>query len=55
MIKEEYYHQNINNILNSDLYKYITNYGYHFVNWLHSDLIFVSKEVFTSKIYSTNV
>ena len=55
MIKEEYYHQNINNILNSDLYKYITNYGYHFVNWLHSDLIFVSTEVYTGKIYSTNV
>lgn len=55
MIKEEYYHQNINNILNSDLYKYITNHGYHFVNWLHSDLIFVSTEVFTGKNHSINV
>ena len=49
MIKEEYYHQNINNIINSDLYKLLTNHGYHFVNWLHSDLIFVSSEVFTGK------
>ena len=55
MIKEEYYHQNINNILNSNLYKYITNNGYHFVNWLHSDLIFVSTEIYTGKIKSTNV
>ena len=55
MIKEEYYHQNINNILNSDLYKYMIDKGYHFVNWLHSDLIFVSTEVFTGKIKSKNV
>ena len=55
MIKEEYYHQNINNILNSDLYRYMLDKGYHFVNWLHSDLIFVSREVFTDKIKNINV
>ena len=55
MIKEEYYHQNINNILHSDLYKLLTNHEYHFVNWLHSDLIFVSNEVFTGKTEIINV
>ena len=55
MIKEEYYHQNINNILHSDLYKLLTNHEYHFVNWLHSDLIFVSNEVFTGKTKIINV
>ena len=49
MIKEEFYHQNIDNILSSDIYQYMTNNGYHFVNWLHSDLIFVSTEIFNDK------
>ena len=49
MDKEEFYHQNINNILNSDIYKYLSNNNYHFVNWLHSDLIFVSTEIFIAK------
>ena len=49
MDKEEFYHQNISNILNSDIYKYLSNNNYHFVNWLHSDLIFVSTEIFNAK------
>ena len=46
MEKEEFYHQNIDNILNSDVYKFMKNNNYHFVQWLHSDLIFVSADVF---------
>ena len=46
MKKEEFYHQNIDNILNSDVYKFMENNNYHFVQWLHSDLIFVSTDVF---------
>jgi hypothetical protein len=46
MKKEEFYHQNINNIINSEVYKYMLDNDYHFVNLLHSDLIFVSKEIF---------
>jgi FkbM family methyltransferase len=46
MKKEEFYHQNINNIMNSDVYKFMTDNDYHFVNLLHSDLIFVSREIF---------
>jgi len=49
MKKEEFYHQNITNILESNVYKYMTNNGYHFVNLLHSDLIFVSSEIFFDK------
>ena len=50
MIKEEFYHQNISNILNSEVYKFMVNNNYHFVNWLHSDLIFVSSDVFLDEI-----
>ena len=46
MKKEEFYHQNINNIINSDVYKYLSANDYHLVNLMHSDLIFVSKEIF---------
>ena len=46
MRKEEFYHQNINNIINSNLYKYMSDNDYYLVNILHSDLIFVSKEIF---------
>jgi hypothetical protein len=30
-------------LVNSDLYKYFLNNDYHFVNWLHGDLIFVHR------------
>ena len=46
MKKEEFYHQNIYNIINSDVYKYLSANDYHLVNLMHSDLIFVSKEIF---------
>ena len=49
MKKEEFYHQNINNIINSEVYKYMSDNDYHFVNLLHSDLIFVSTEIFNAK------
>ena len=31
-------------IVNSDLYKHLLNNNYHFVNWLHGDLIFVHRD-----------
>ena len=46
MKEEEFYHQNIDNILNSKVYKFMKNNNYHFVQWLHSDLIFVSSDIF---------
>jgi len=46
MKKEEFYHQNINNVINSEIFQLLRKKGYHFVNWLHSDLIFVSSDIF---------
>ena len=37
----EFHNQNISKIINSEIYKYMIKNNYHFVNWLHSDLIFV--------------
>ena len=33
MKKEEFYHQSITNVINSEVYKYMKNHNYHFVNW----------------------
>lgn len=41
----EFHNQNIENILKTDLYKYMIENDYHFVNWLHSDLVFVHKSI----------
>jgi len=41
----EFHNQNIDQITNSEIYKYMVKNGYHFVNWLHSDLIFVHNSV----------
>ena len=44
MKKLEFKNNDLNNILNSDLYKYFIQNNYYFVNWLHGDLIFVHKD-----------
>ena len=44
MKKLEFKNNDINNLLNSDLYKYFIQNDYYFVNWLHGDLIFVHKD-----------
>ena len=41
----EFHNQDINRIINSEIYKYLKSYNYHFVNWLHSDLFFVNNEI----------
>ena len=40
---KEFYHQKIENILNSELFKYMDNQNYKLVNWIHDDLVFVPK------------
>jgi|ETNmetMinimDraft_23_1059889.scaffolds.fasta_scaffold08540_2 FkbM family methyltransferase len=45
MKKLEFHNQDINRIINSEIYKYLTSYNYHLVNWLHSDLFFVNNEI----------
>ncbi len=37
----EFKNNEINNIIKSDIYKFFIDHNYHFVNWLHGDLIFV--------------
>ena len=44
MKKLEFKNNDINNLLNSNLYKHLTQNDYYFVNWLHGDLIFVHKD-----------
>jgi hypothetical protein len=41
----EFHNQNISEILNSEVYKHMIKNNYHFVNWLHSDLIFVHNSI----------
>jgi FkbM family methyltransferase len=43
--KLEFYNQNIDTIINSEIYKYLINFNYHLVNWVHSDLVFVNNEI----------
>ena len=40
----EFKNNNIDRVLQSDLYKYFISNDYHFVNWSHADLIFVHKD-----------
>ena len=44
MKKLEFRNNDINNLMESNLYKYLTKNDYFFVNWLHGDLIFVHKD-----------
>ena len=42
MKKLEFKNNNLDNVLNSTLYKYMIQNNYSLVNWNHADLIFVS-------------
>lgn len=44
MKKLEFKNNNLLNIINSHLYKSLTENNYFFINWLHGDLIFVHKD-----------
>ena len=44
MNKLEIKNNNIDRLIDTNLYKYFTNNDYYFVNWLHGDLIFVHKD-----------
>jgi hypothetical protein len=43
--KQEFYNHNIQNVIDSEIYKYMLSNKYSFVNWVGSDLVFVSKEI----------
>ena len=44
MKKLEFKNNNIQMLLDSNIYKYFIENNYHFVNWLHGDLIFVHED-----------
>ena len=41
---KEFYQNDIKDITNSKIYKFMINKGYKLINWVHDDLIFVSKK-----------
>jgi hypothetical protein len=43
--KQEFYNHNIINVINSEVYKYMSLNKYSLVNWIGFDLIFVSKDI----------
>ena len=43
--KQEFYNNNIQNLINSEIYKYMSMNNYSFVNWIGFDLVFVSKNI----------
>ncbi|NDE84316.1 MAG: FkbM family methyltransferase, partial [Actinobacteria bacterium] len=43
--KQEFYYHNIQSVINSEIYKHMLLNHYSFVNWIRSDLVFVSKYV----------
>ena len=45
MKKLEFKNNNIQRVLDSNIYKYFIKNNYYFVNWLHGDLIFVHEDL----------
>ena len=43
MDKLEFKNNDINRVIESEIYKYFISNDYHFINWTHADLIFVHK------------
>ena len=40
---KEFYQHHIKDIINSDIYKFMISKKYKLANWIHDDLVFVSK------------
>lgn len=45
----KFYNQNINFIIESDLYKHMTMNNYYFVNWVNNDLVFAHNDIRNKK------
>ena len=41
---KEFYQNNIQNILASDIYNHLTDNNYKLINWNHDDLLFMNKD-----------
>ena len=44
--KDIFLDNKINNIINSEIYKYMISNGYKFVNWINSDLVFLREDYY---------
>ena len=44
MKRLEFKNNDINRVMESDIYRYFISNDYHFINWSHADLIFVHKD-----------
>ena len=42
---KEFFHQKIENILESKIYNYMIKQDYKLINWIHDDLVFVPKDI----------
>ena len=49
LISLEFYYQKIENLINSEIYKFMIAKQYKFVNWHHADLIFASNTIFKKR------
>ena len=43
--EQEFYNNKIQNLINSEIYKYMSRNNYSFVNWVGFDLVFISKDI----------
>jgi hypothetical protein len=43
--EQEFYNHNIQNVINSEVYKHMSLNNYLFVNWIGFDLVFISKDI----------
>jgi len=49
LISIEFHYQKLENIMKSEIYKLMYKKNYKFVNWHHSDLVFVSNSVYQKR------
>ena len=42
---KEFFHQKIENILESKIYNHMIEQDYKFINWIHDDLVFVPNDI----------
>ena len=51
----EFHYQKIENVMKSEIYKFMYDQNYKFVNWHHCDLVFISDSIFKNrKIHQSN-
>ena len=41
----EFKNNKLQNVINSDIYKYMDSKGYSLINWNHADLIFINNDL----------